>query len=156
MSKGEEVVRAHPEGESQTAGNQPSETVSSLDTFAGKIQVKWAPEAAVSSLGLMPFFIEFLKTSGRFDTWVEECPLQYKSPNAPHKRDVLGTILLSVLAGHWRYAHMNAIRGDGVNPELLGMTKVASEDSVRRAMQAMEEQASELWMKKQLKSPYEP
>jgi hypothetical protein len=41
---------------------------------------------------------------------------------------VLGTILLSVLAGHWRYAHMNAIRGDGVNPELLGMTKVASED----------------------------
>ena len=43
----------------------------------------------------------------------------------------------------WRYAHMNAIRGDGVNPELLGMTKVASEDSVRRAMTAMEEQASD-------------
>jgi len=38
---------------------------------------------------------------------------------------------------------MNAIRGDGVNPELLGMTKVASEDSVRRAMTAMEEQASD-------------
>jgi hypothetical protein len=26
---------------------------------------------------------------------------------------------LSVLAGHWRYAHMSALRGDGVNPELL-------------------------------------
>src|SRR6266404_547813 len=148
MSKSDEVVRVHPEGESQTAGNQPQETASSLDTFAGKIQVKWVPEAAVSSLGLMPYFIEFLKTSGRFDAWVEDCPLQYKSPNAPQKRDVLGTILLSVLAGHWRYAHMNAIRGDGVNPELLGMTKVASEDSVRRAMTAMEEQASEGWMKK--------
>ena len=60
-----------------------------MDTFGGKIQVKWAPEAAVSSLGLMPFFIEFLKTSGRFDAWVEDCPLQYKSPNAPQKRDVL-------------------------------------------------------------------
>src|SRR5712672_924441 len=130
MRNEEEVVRAHPEGEVQIVGDQPTEAVTSLDTFAGKVYVKWAPEAAVSSLGLMPFFIEFLKTSGRFDKWVEDCPLQYKSPNAPPKRDVLGTILLSVLAGHWRYAHMNAIRGDGVNPELLGMTKVASEDSV--------------------------
>ena len=33
---------------------------------------------------------------------------------------------LAVLAGHWRYAHINAIRGDGINPELLGMTRVAS------------------------------
>lgn len=35
---------------------------------------------------------------------------------------------MSVLSGHWRYAHISAIRGDGVNPELLGMKKVASED----------------------------
>ena len=33
---------------------------------------------------------------------------------------------------------------------------MASEDSVRRAMTAMEEQASELWMKKHLKASYEP
>ena len=85
--------------------------------------MKWSPAAAVSSLGLMPFLIEFLKTSGLFDAWVNECPLAYASPNAPQKRDVLGTILLSVLAGHWRYAHINAIRGDGVNPERLGMTR---------------------------------
>src|SRR6266480_3524608 len=104
----------------------------------------------------MPFFIEFLKTSGRFDAWVEDCPLQYQSPNATAEAGCIGTILLSVLAGHWRYAHMNAIRGDGVNPELLGMTKVASEDSVRRAMTAMEEQASEQWMKKHLQASYEP
>jgi hypothetical protein len=156
MSDEQALVAIHPEGEGPTAEMQPLETVTNVDTFDGKIQVKWAPEAAVSSLGLMPFFIEFLKTSGRFDAWVEDCPLQYKSPNAPPKRDVLGTILLSVLAGHWRYAHMNAIRGDGVNPELLGMTKVASEDSVRRAMTAIEEQASELWMKKHLKASYEP
>ncbi len=83
---------------------------------------------------------EFLKTRGLFDAWVEECPLRYRSPNAPRKRDVLGTILLSVLAGHWRYAHINAIRGDGVNPELLGMTKVVSEDSVRRGLQGMKEE----------------
>src|SRR5450631_1305452 len=133
MSEEEQVVRAHPEGEEQTTGSQ-SPHASSLDTFAGKVHVKWSAEAAVSSLGLMPFFIEFLKTSGLFDKWVEECPLRYTSANAPGKRDVLGTILLSVLAGHWRYAHMNSIRNDGINPGLLGMTAVMSEDSVRRGL----------------------
>src|SRR5450631_1136061 len=82
MSEEEQVVRAHPEGEEQTTGSQAPHT-SSLDTFAGKVHVKWSAEAAVSSLGLMPFFIEFLKTSGLFDKWVEESPLRYSSANAP-------------------------------------------------------------------------
>ena len=127
-----------------------------MDTFAGKVFVKWSAEAAVSSLGLMPFFIEFLKTSGLFDKWVEGCPLSYTSSNAPSKRDVLGTILLSVLAGHWRYAHMNSIRNDGINPALLGMTAVMSEDSVRRGLIAMNEAASEEWLKGSLKGSYAP
>ena len=156
MSAEEDLVRVHPEGEVQSPGNQPAEIVTSLDTFAGKIYVKWAPEATVSSLGLMPFFIEFLKTTGLFDKWVEDCPLHYTSGNAPEKRNVLGTLVLSVLAGHWRYAHINAIRGDGINPELLGMTRVASEDSVRRAMKAMDDSASGQWMKGHLKASYEP
>jgi hypothetical protein len=28
----------------------------------------------------------------------------------------LGTVLLSVLAGHWRYAHITTLRCDPVNP----------------------------------------
>ena len=80
----------------------------------------------------------------------------YTSANAPEKRDVLGTLLLSVLAGHWRYAHISAIRSDGVNPELLGMTNVASEDSVRRAMKALDEGDSARWLKEHLKASYEP
>jgi hypothetical protein len=156
MSKQEEVVQAHPAGESPIAGNPAGEPVGSVDTFAGRVHVKWAPEAAVSSLGLMPYFIEFLKTSGRFEEWVEECPLHYTSGNAPKKRDVLGTLVLSVLAGHWRYAHINAIRADGINPGLLGMTKVASEDSVRRGLKAMDEAASGEWLKKHLQASYEP
>src|SRR5258705_5711578 len=156
MSKEEELVPAHPEGEVQIAGNQPAEIGTSLDTFAGKVHVKWLPEATVSSLGLMPFFIEFLKPSGLFDKWVEDCPLHYTSGNAPEKRDVLGTLVLSVLAGHWRYAHISAIRADGVNPGLLGMTGVASEDSVRRGMKAMDEAASGQWMKEHLKASYGP
>ena len=156
MNKETDVVRAHPEGEVQIAANQAAKTVTSLDTFAGKIQCRWAPDAEVSSLGQMPFFIEFLKTSGLFESWVRDCPLTYTSANAPKKRDVLGTILLSVLAGHWRYAHISALRSDGVNPGLLGMTKVCSEDSVRRALLALKEQESELWLKQHLTASYEP
>lgn len=156
MSHEKALVGIHPKGDPTTAPTQPPEPTTSVDTFAGKVQVKWVSEAAVSSLGLMPFFIEFLKTSGRFDEWVEQCPLQYTSPHAPQKRDVLGTLLLAVLAGHWRYAHINAIRGDGVNPELLGMSKVCSEDSVRRALLGIPEKEGEKWLKQSLRSTYEP
>ena len=74
----------------------------------------------------MPFFIEYLKQRALFDGWVADCPLLFTSPNAPRKRDVLGTLLLSVLAGHQRYAHVTALRCDAVNPPLLGMSKVVS------------------------------
>src|SRR6266705_5052681 len=81
MSTEEQGIQAHPQGEVEIADDQAAETGTSLDTFAGKIHVKWSPEATVSSLGLMPFFIEFLKTSGLFDKWVEDCPLHYTSAN---------------------------------------------------------------------------
>jgi hypothetical protein len=45
------------------------------------------------------FFAEFLATTGVFDPWVSECPLAYRSGNAPDKRDVLGTLMLGLLAG---------------------------------------------------------
>ena len=155
MSDEKALIKVHPKGGPETGEMQAPETVLSLDTFAGKVQFRWAPDAAVSSLGQMVFFIEFLKTSGLFEEWLKDCPLAYTSPNAPQKRDVLGTILLSVLAGHWRYAHMSALRGDGVNPELLGMTKVASEDSVRRALSALKEEQCKPWLTKHLKASYE-
>src|SRR5215475_5195198 len=156
MSDDKALTQIHPEGEPQIEGSRATEAPLSLDTFAGKVQFRWVPDAEVSSLGQMPFFIEYLKTSGVFENWVKDCPLQYTSPNAPHKRDVLGTILLSVLAGHWRYAHISTLRGDGVIPELLGMTKVASEDSVRRALSAMKEEETGAWLQKHLQASYEP
>jgi hypothetical protein len=156
MSDEKTLIRVHPEGEWETEEEFAAAAAVSLDTFAGKVHVKWAPEAGVSILGQLPFFIEFLKTSGLFESWVEDCPLRYTSANAPQKRDVLGTVLLSVLAGHWRYAHISALRGDGVNPELLGMRQVMSEDSVRRGLKALKAEESEVWLKKHLKASYEP
>ena len=121
-----------------------------IDTYAGKIHVEWDPDAAVTPLGQLPFFIEFLKVSGLFDAFVQECPLSYNSPNAPKKRNVLGTLMLSILAGHKRYAHIAAIRSDGVNPELLGMDKIISEDAARRALLQIEEEAGIQWLETEI------
>jgi hypothetical protein len=81
-----------------------------LDTFGGLIHVEWDPAAAVTPLGQLPFFIEFLKVSGLFDAWVADCPLIYHSNRASDKRAVLTTLLLLILAGHHRCAHITAIR----------------------------------------------
>ncbi len=83
----------------------------------------------------MPYFVEFLETSGLFEAWVKDCPPSYTSPNAPDKRAVLAMLLLSVLAGQRRYAHIDALRTDTLTPTLLGVSKLVSEDSARRAFQ---------------------
>jgi hypothetical protein len=63
------------------------------------------------------------------------------------RRDILGRWLLSIVSGHWRYAHVSAVRCDGVNPGLLGMSGVVAEDTLRRALKAIDESAGSEWLK---------
>ena len=106
----------------------------SVDTFGGKIHIEWDAEAPVTPMGQLPFFIQFIKLGGRFAPWVKDCPLTYLSNNAPQKGDVLGSLFLSILSGHNRYTHITTLISDSVHPALLGMKKVVSEDSARRAV----------------------
>jgi len=87
-----------------------------LDTFGGRIHVKWDPAAVVTPLENLPFFMEFLNVNGLFDAWVTDCPLFLRSNNASDKRAVLATYLLSILSGDRRYTHITAIRQDGIQP----------------------------------------
>ena len=50
MSDEKALIKNHPEGEPETGEMQPPQSGLSLDTFAGKIQLRWAPDAEVSSL----------------------------------------------------------------------------------------------------------
>lgn len=137
---------SHPAGELPSVERDVAAASVVVDTYAGPIHVEWNGDAAVTPLGHLAFFAEYLKVSGRFDALVADCPLVYASPNAPKVRDVLGTTLLSILAGHWRYAHITALRGDTVNPALLGMSKVVSEDAVRRGLDKIEAAAGAAWL----------
>jgi hypothetical protein len=85
----------HPVYSPHPAGEQPlvEEFSATAETFAGRVHVEWDSGGQVTPLGQLPFFIEYLKQAGLFDGWVADCP------NAPRKRDLLGTVLLSVLLG---------------------------------------------------------
>ena len=50
---------------------------------------------------------------------LEGCPLRYYGNRGSGATNVVGTAALSILCGHWRYAHINAVRGDTLNPPLL-------------------------------------
>lgn len=140
-----------------------------IKTPGGVFEVQWNCEGKATAMGQLAFFAEFLEASGLFENWLQSCPLRYTSPNAPEVQDVLGTWLLGILDGQERYAHIGALRGDGVAPEVLGMSKIIGDDSLRRALAAIapapkakhnaEERAAQLaqalkaeqWMQAQLR-----
>jgi hypothetical protein len=146
----------HPEGEAKNGALVPVSGPVAVDTFGGRVHVEWDPLAAVTPLGQLPFFTEYLKVSGLFDPWVEDCPLAWTSPNAPKKRDVLGTAVLSILSGHRRYAHISGLRGEDINAKLLGMSKVVSEDSVRASFIKLDEANGIEWLTRHLHQVYAP
>ena len=129
---------------------QASEQAMVVDTMGGRMHVRWDDTAHATPHGQLVFFAEFLATAGVFDRWVQDCPLHYSSPNASSARDVLGTLMLGILAGSKRYAHIAGVRGDAVAARALGLRGMVSEDTVRRALAAMQPEASEPWMRQAL------
>lgn len=114
-----------------------------VQTADGRVQVRWESDSAATPMGQLAYFIEFLTLTGLWSRWQASCPLAYTSPNAPTRAEVLGTWLLS---GHKRYSHVTAIRCDGVNPGLLGMKKVISEDALRRTLAAIPAAEGVAWL----------
>lgn len=136
--------------------NSEASTPCVLNTFDGNVTVEWDPDATVTPLGQLPFFIEFLKVGGRFSEWVDDCPLHYTAHNAPKKIDLLGSLFLAVLSGHSRYAHLSALRNDRVNSTLLGMNKIVSEDSARRGLKRINEIDGVSWLQSHLEKSVSP
>ena len=145
----------HPAGEPILASPVPSASWP-VDTPGGRVHAEWCDDAPVTREGSLLFFFQFLAAGGRWDELTKSIPLSYQSNNASDPKDVIGTILLSVLNGHWRYAHINAVRGDGVNPGLLGMKRTVSEDVVRRALKKMDQSAALAWLEKQNREAITP
>lgn len=153
----------HPEGESKSSISTAPKGAAALqpirvplDLHGKRIYVEWDPYAPVTPLGQLVYFSQFLSSAGLFSQWVGDCPLKYSSPNAPALNDLLGTISLAILAGNRRYAHVTALRGDTINPQGLGMSRVLSEDAVRRAFADEDPKPLEEWQRRHLLYSVEP
>ena len=153
-------VPSHPEGEvvkrMELTGREVIVPALAVDTVGRRFQVEWDALAPVTPMGQLVFFCQFLAASGLYSRWLGQCPLRYTSSNAPAVRDVLGTAVLAILSGASRYAHVTAMRGDPVNPPGLGMEKVVSEDSLRRAFQGEDAGALARWQTELLRATYAP
>ncbi len=121
-----------------------------LQTPSGAIHSTWEEQAPITLQGYLPYFSEYLLSGELFSSWSEECPLVYRSNNAPKVPDVSGTAVLSVLSGHTRFCHSEALYGDHVAAEVLGIDKVVSHYSLSRALGKMDEQDARKWMNKHL------
>ncbi len=145
------MLETHPMGESNEFKKSvlvlASEDVMAVQTLGGRVHTRWDDTAQATPHGQLVFFAEFLSTAGVFDEWVQGCPLQYHSPNASSARDILGTLMLGILAGSKRYAHIGAVRGDHVAAQALGLSRIKSSDSVRRALKAIPAESAQPWMR---------
>ena len=121
-----------------------------VDTFAGPVQVEWDPDAAVTPLGPLAFFAEDLKLSGRFDAgsmpwwrtarWSTRARMRWRSAMGWARRFCRSWPDTGALRTSPRCP---ATR---VNPPLLGMTRVVSEDAVRRGLDKIEAEAGARWL----------
>lgn len=127
-----------------------------VDTPGGRYYAEINDDAPVTREGQLIFFAQFLHSGGRWERLLRGCPLHYSGNRGSAIVDVLGTAALSILCGHWRYAHINAVRGDTLNPPLLGMTRAVSEDVVRRAMKRIDERSGLTWLAEELRDCVAP
>jgi hypothetical protein len=127
-----------------------------IDTPGGRYFAEFDDGAPVTREGQLIFFAQFLHTAGLWERFVRGTPLAYTGNRGSAVVDVLGTAVLSILCGHWRYAHISAVRGDRLNPPLLGLNHTVSEDVVRRAMKRIEEAEGLRWLSGELRACVEP
>ena len=152
---------AHPAGEPPRAAPVGHGDTFPIHTAGGVFHVRYDPDERVSACGGAVPFAQFLEASQLFLKWVGEAPLSYASNRAHGVQEVLGTLLLSILNGHYRFAHVAALRGDTVAPALLGMGHPVSEDSVRNALKRMvqdEDRKAQTmaWLRRHLRTTLEP
>jgi Transposase DDE domain group 1 len=137
-----EPFGAHPNGEIPTCN-----TSWPIDTPGGRFQAEFDPDSPVTVHGQFAFFAQFLHAGQRWAPFIKDCPLEYRGNRGSGKLNVMGTAVLSILCGHWRYLHINAVRGDALNAHVFGMDRLVSDDVVRNAFNHhMDESKTLQWL----------
>src|SRR6266446_10635043 len=85
---------------------------------------------AVTPLGGLSVFIEFLSRIELVEQLTNRGPYQPESPNHYEPGQILVGFILSVIVGAQRFAHANQLRADRALHALLGMRRFPSDDTI--------------------------
>ena len=147
---------AHPSGEQSPVEPDASGVGVVVDSLAGPVRVEFDHGAAFTPLGQLPFFIDFLKAAGAVRGVGGGLPAALHEPERAQEARRAGDGD-GVDVG-WAQA-LRAYRGATERPrvaELLGMSRIVSEDAVRRAFAAIEDEAGANWLRGHLDHCVEP
>ena len=103
-----------------------------IETPGGGYALKWDDETQMSVNAHAALLSQFAKAGGFLDRLVETCPMRLMSNNAPEVRDLIATVMVSMVNGATRFRHFDRLRGDTATAELFGVGRFMSCDSVRR------------------------
>ena len=117
-----------------------------LDTLGGEFGLNWNDTVPLTTGAHNAFLSAFFEAGGVFDHLVDTCPLRLTSNNAPTNRETLGTAIVGMTNGSYRYRHFDNLSGDAVTAELFGIRRLMSCDSVRRNLKAIPMEAGIEWI----------
>jgi len=117
-----------------------------LTALGGVFECKWNDSVTLTTSAHSALMSAFLAAGGIFDHLVDSCPLKLTSNNAPTNRETLGTLLVGMINGSYRYRHFDNLSGDAVTAEMFGLTRLMSCDSVRRNLKAIPMEAGVEWI----------
>lgn len=117
-----------------------------LTALGGDFDFRWNDRATLSTSAHNALMSSFLAAGGVFDHLVSTCPLRLTSNNAPTNRETLGTALVGMINGSYRYRHFDSQCGDAVTAEVFGLDRLMSCDSVRRNLKAIPMEAGVEWI----------
>ena len=87
-----------------------------IETLGGDYDLKWDDETQMSVNAHAALLSQFAKAGVFFDRLVETCPIQLTSNNAPAVRNLITTVMVSMINGATRFRHFDRLpnRGHGL------------------------------------------
>ena len=115
-----------------------------IETLGGGYALKWDDETQMGVNAHAALLNQFAKAGGFLDRLVETCPMRLTGNNAPEVRDLIATVMVSMVNGATRFRHFD--RGDTASAELFGVGRFMSCDSVRRNFASIPAEEAMPWV----------
>ena len=117
-----------------------------IETLGGGYALKWDDETQMGLNAHAALLSQFAKAGGFLDRLVETCPIRLTGNNAPEVRDLIATVMVSMINGATRFRHFDRLRGDTATAELFGVGRFMSCDSVRRNFASIPAEEAMPWV----------